>query len=372
MINYLSRAEDKNFLDNLPEKIELEVYNNTLEPQGIITDKFSFRWVRKYFTSGTFELQCALNPNNFELLKKGNILSRLDAVEFGIIENINYEFDNSIGEKIIVTGNLGSHILDWRKTEGTTNFSGTAEDSIRKLVVDNFINTTISRKINNLELQPKSNFTEKIDFQCTDKNILEQCTKISKVSNLGFRILADYVGKRFLLDVYKGRDLSDDIVLSDEDGNIKNSKYEEINSTERTYFEVKGEGEGTNRKKVVIDDGAVGWNRREILIDARDLQQGNLSLLEYEKTLLNRGLEKKTEYVSRKNFDATISLSDNAIYKQDWDLGDIITVRKESWGIEIKERVTEVEEIYSQGKIEIYPTFGTPLPELKEILKEEI
>lgn len=352
--------------------IEIEVYTNKIEPVGIVTDIFYLRWHRKYFTAGEFELECALNDNNFELLKKDNLITRIDAVEFGIVEDIKYTFDEKVGEKIVVKGKFGTRILDWRVFWGSINYEGTSEDAIRKLVRDTLINSSQEVRIDNFELQIRNGFSERTTFQATDRNVLDQCNKICRTSNLGMRVTIDYVRKRFLFDVYKGRDLSSKVVLSDEDNNIKNSNYSEINSTYRGYFKVKGEGEGKDRVEVVINDDQKGWYRREMYIDARDLQKGSIPDEQYKLALRNRGEEKKVDYVQRRTFEATTEFNYNSVYKEDWNLGDIITVRKENWGLEIQERVTEVEEIYTEGEVSINPVFGSPLPEIKDILKGDV
>ena len=116
-------------------------------------------------------------------------------------------------------------------------------------------------------------------------------------------------------------------------------------------------------------------------VDARDIQnkQTNsnneeiiLSDEEYNKLLETRGREKMADRIKFTNFSAETTQSVNDKYKVDWDLGDIVTVYKTEWGIEIQERITEVEETLENGIITVYPTFGSPVPELKDILKEEL
>lgn len=369
-INRLNGFSDEQIQQN---RVELEIYNNRLKPQGIVTDIFGLIWHRKYFSPGEFELQCALNKNNFEILVEDNLVTRLDSIEFGIIQDIKYTFDATVGEKMIVKGRFGSEILNWRIYDKTLNFKGTAEDAIRKMVNDTLISPVLeAQQISELELHKRNGFTEQIEFQCTNKNVLDQVNKICRVSNLGIRVIPDFVREKYLFDVYKGADLSKKVILSDEDGNIKNSQYEEINSTKKNFVLIKGEGEGENRTSVYIDDAGLGWYRREMFVDARDLQRGELPLQDYKNILINRGKEKYAEHKQRRMFDATTEINYNSVYKSDWDLGDIITVRKENWGIEIQERITEIEEVYGDGKVSVYPTFGTPLPEIKDILKGEM
>ena len=53
----------------------------------------------------------------------------------------------------------------------------------------------------------------------------------------------------------------------------------------------------------------------------------------------------------------------NYTYRKDFDLGDIVTVKKPDWGVEATSRITEVEEIYEHGAASIDLTLGDPLPQ---------
>ena len=55
--------------------------------------------------------------------------------------------------------------------------------------------------------------------------------------------------------------------------------------------------------------------------------------------------------------------SGNFKYGSDYDLGDIVTVRKDSFGVSKDLRITEINEIYENGIYKITPTFGSPLPD---------
>ena len=59
-----------------------------------------------------------------------------------------------------------------------------------------------------------------------------------------------------------------------------------------------------------------------------------------------------------KSFQDIYHLQD---YKTKWDLGDIVNIKKEKWGIYTTYRIIEVEETIEDGKKTIYPTFGSPL-----------
>ena len=62
-------------------------------------------------------------------------------------------------------------------------------------------------------------------------------------------------------------------------------------------------------------------------------------------------------------FDYQTAAMGNFKYKKDYDPGDIVTIRKEAWGISLNKRITGIEEVYEQGGVIINPTLGEPIPE---------
>ena len=89
--------------------------------------------------------------------------------------------------------------------------------------------------------------------------------------------------------------------------------------------------------------------------------------MQYLKTYLSkitaRGNEKLAEYGAVEAMDAQTKPFVNFVYREDYDLGDIVTVKKKMWGIEMDKRITEIQEIFENGGFDIVPTFGDPLPE---------
>ena len=93
-------------------------------------------------------------------------------------------------------------------------------------------------------------------------------------------------------------------------------------------------------------------------MDAKGEAKGDLGDEEYAELLKQKGLDNIKDITESINFDVYIN-----DYKKGWDLGDIVTVKKESWGIEADLRIVEVEEVIEESTITITPTFGTALPE---------
>lgn len=130
----------------------------------------------------------------------------------------------------------------------------------------------------------------------------------------------------------------------------------------KNYAIVCGAGEGLDRTIVEVDRTS-GEDRRELLVDARDLSQGEQTEDEYKAILTQRGHDKLDEHNRIQSFEAGIKSSSQFRYTEDWNLGDIVTGRQTEWGVSMDQRVTEVEEIYENDTMTVVPTLGTPAPE---------
>lgn len=76
----------------------------------------------------------------------------------------------------------------------------------------------------------------------------------------------------------------------------------------------------------------------------------------YEVYLLNRGYEKMAEYGSVISFNGTVAPDITFIYKEDYFLGDLVTVENE-YGISVEARIVEVIETYDSTGYHIEPKF---------------
>ena len=76
----------------------------------------------------------------------------------------------------------------------------------------------------------------------------------------------------------------------------------------------------------------------------------------YEVYLLNRGYEKMAEYGTTVSFEGVVAPDVTFTYKEDYFLGDLVTVENE-YGISVKARIKEVIEIDDDNGYKIEPKF---------------
>ena len=147
--------------------------------------------------------------------------------------------------------------------------------------------------------------------------------------------------------------------FSEDKSNIETAKYTYSAKTEKNYALVGGQGEDTNRIIVSVSSGNyTDFDLREVFVDAKNENQGDSTLQAYKEALKTKGNEKLVN--TTESLEVTVYADD---YKKLWDLGDVVNVKKESWGITLKKRITEVEETIENNNQKIYATFGSTLAE---------
>lgn len=343
--------------------LEIRVYSADMLFQGLIENESSFQWTRKYFEPGKFELHCPITDNNKELLRRGNLVWKRGAVEAGVIESLTYHEDASKSE-ITASGRFLSSYMSRRLIRPFYHIeNGLVETAIREIYSN-------AAAIPLVELGPVQGYPEKVTFQATYKNLLTYVEKLAKYSDTGFRFRPDFVNKKITFELYRGTDhtvgqsTNQRIVFSDWYGNLAKTEYFENDQTYKNVCYVGGQGEGTARTIVTAgNDSLVGLDRREVFLSASDIQTENLTDDQYKAALIQRGADELKKDNLAVSVSSEVDPSGNFKYGSDYDLGDIVTVRKDSFGVSKDLRITEINEIYENGIYKITPTFGSPLPD---------
>ncbi len=344
-------------------KVSLTVYDRDLNELGVIDNYSSLRWRSKYFEYGEFELHINNSINNRKLLAKDNIIKRSDLSEdeeVGIIETWKFNDD---GEKvsIVVYGSFGLSLLERRIIKTRINYSGDFIGGFRKLL-------TTMRPFKKLDIIDSDIASEKVEYQCTYKNVYEFHKKLSKASNIAGKIVADLKNKRFKYINYEGKDRTEiqknnaRYEFSESESNIATSDYSYSSISEINDVLIGGVGEGVDRvirTITQVTEDTHDFDIKEAFVDAKNESKDDLTEDEYNAILDNLGTQKLTGPTESYEFKVKNTID----YRTKWNLGDIVNIKKESWGIDERKRITEVEEIFERGKYEVIPTFGTPISE---------
>lgn len=343
--------------------MELYIKDRNLKTVGVIDEYNSIIWANRFSNVGDFEIYTPVSQHALNLLRQEYFVTRTDDEMVAIIEKIDIKTSEESGSFLTVSGRCAKSILARRIVWKQTILKGTVEECLRKLVTENVISPEIpERKIPNFFLADAHGFTEKMEAQVTGGNLLDVISKICNTYDYGFKVFLNDYGQ-FLFDVVKGEDRSYNqtknpyVVFSPNFDNLLGTDYQNDLSSLKNVALVAGEGEGLDRKNVVVGF-AEGMNRRELYVDAKDLttNNGEITASEYDTILSERGNEKLSETVITEAFSGEIEPKINYRYKTDFYLGDIVQIENE-YGMTASPRIYEIIENEDETGYKLIPKF---------------
>ena len=340
--------------------MEIHVYDRNLKRLGTIENHTSLQWHRKYYECGTFELHTPVTTENLNLLKPGNIITIREKKEAAVIRGDQTEEESTLVNEIVRNGYFLPIYFNDRLTGPLFNFSGTVEDAMRFM-----INRT--QPIPLLQITDPIGDETQIIFQATYKNLLTYLGKLARYAEVGLRVVPDFKSKTMTFETYKGIDRTQAqgenprVVFSEAYNNLNQAKHNYSDGTMKTKIVVGGTGDGLDRVYVTVG-GGTGFDLREEFLDAKDVNKDELTDAEYIEALRTRGMEYLAEHGTIENFEAEAEEDVNFTYEKDYDLGDIVTVKKKKWNTAQNLRITELCEVYEYGGMYVVPTFGDALP----------
>lgn len=353
--------------------MDLTVLNRNFERIGVIDDFTSLIWHPKFYTAGVFKINLPMTDNNLALVQEKNIIHKPGSDEAGIVDNYYYSSDEEGRETIEASGYFLTGLLGRRIVPKLTTFYASYRDAMRSLVDQNAITTDAKRVIPHLKLADvEADTAEKKRLQVTGKNLLSYLGKLSQVAEIGFK--CRYMRTHMEFYTYTGQDrsrrqsINPRVIFAHEYDNLGGTEYtyNEIDTITAAY--VGGEGEGAARTIIEVDSGATGLDRYEVFVDSGATREEGMTDAEYLRILNQEGLEVITP--AAENFAGSMVNSRTTIYKQDFDLGDVVTVFNKRWNKELSVRITEVEEVNDTSGERIVVYFGSTERTIADILNE--
>jgi hypothetical protein len=182
-----------------------------------------------------------------------------------------------------------------------------------------------------------------------------------------------------LFETYKGLDrtsaqsVNPRCIFSLDYNNVESQEYTESDGSYRNVCLVGGTGEGSERVMATVGS-ATGLDRFEVFNDQKSLSNVvdgvTLTEAEYLALLEGKGNEKLAESKAVCVFDSAIDVNANRKYKEDYDLGDIVTNINKKWGVKLDTRIEEIEEVYEDGNEKINVVFGDEAPTIIDKIKK--
>ena len=349
------------------------VYDTSLNRLGVADVYESLIWIRRYFANGTFELVAPANQTNIKLLKKHNLITLESDNEIAYISTISITQDEAKNATIKATGALYSGKLSQHTILiGATNLKDLIEDNLREivLIVDDVV----------------ANIT--FDNDGYGKNLGEVVEALARRDNFGYKVVLE--SGTLIFKVFYGTDRSKAqsenprVIFSQEYENLLTSDYlnSDVGTINTVYARCKVPAgvqacipptydiipdDGIERFEAYIEVDAVTYDIEQTIGDGGDTI--TLTYLNYSATLANMQAEAEKALVEvQENFEGAIAFAEQ--YKDKYDLGDVVTVFNDTWGISTNQRITEITEVYDNVQNSIIPTFGNPARTILDIIKE--
>ena len=358
---------------------------------GIIDDAKSIIWHDVYYGVGDFEVYAPCTPESVSLLIVGNYVTRYGDDNIGIIEKVNITYSAQDGRMIIASGRFAKSLLDRRIIYTLSGYSvsptilrGNVEDAARKLVTQNAINCTFDsgRNIAELVLGTDAGISKTIvddsgaaaDKQVTHDNLLEYTDSLLEEYGIGAKcVLNDAL--KLAYTVYAGADRSADnsdgnepVIFSQDFDNLISTTYSYDESLLKNTAIIGGEGEGEARFHAIVKSSASGAARREVFVDAssnsRTYKDENgdeqtLTDAEYNAQLETVGLQAISGLAITETFDGEVDLMSGSFrYRDNFSLGDIVTIQDLEIGLYINARILEVTEVEDDSGYMISIVYG--------------
>lgn len=379
----------------LNKKIEITVFqvnDQTFEAVGQIDEYTSLMWPDAFLGKAMFQLWAPITDSNAEMLKENNVI--WCGGENAAVIKIVKETVNEEGEKEYnVKGWTLEYYLVDKIIEGLYNKTGNMPastimyDIVNRMVINP---TNKNRKIPYLVNAVDTRVGKTISgYQKTGGSIYDALYTLAYESDIGFSVLFDPHQKRLIFEVRAGVDRTHEqtenepVVFSTELEDVLSSSYYLNIEDVKNVAMVQGEDSGTARVTVYTGDvNSKGMERKELYVDARDLQstysdssgtQHQLTAAEYRAILIQRGNEKLAEHQKTETFEAQIRQFGDIQYEfgVDYQKGDKVTVIDRQLGLSVSARITSVEEDYDD-EYALVLTFGYSYPTLLQRAKRQM
>ncbi|HBC89940.1 MAG TPA: hypothetical protein DCZ00_00670 [Lactococcus sp.] len=353
--------------------------------EGILESFKSLNINWRAYKHHDFQMTALFNEHSINLLKVDTVLLIEDC--FFYVEAVRVE-DSTTGMI-----NISGKSLAGKSTKRIV-YPPYSTNSVRPEVIAydllnrNMITSTSDRQLKYLTLGATPNFgTNAIPYQNSYGVLSEEVNQLCTAYELCFReVPINLENPIAQIEFYKGRDLSGigGVEFNLKFENMTSECFEHSIADWATAAYVFGEGEGANRKSVIVTQDIStgrpqGLDINEIYVDARDLQQTfqndagqqvTLTDEQYRAQLIQRGEQSLAQRPLILNINGDIDTKSQLFkFKKDYDLGDRVRQTSDLFGLTKTAILTEMQETWDADGHHLTPTFDKESPTIFDILK---
>lgn len=355
----------------------------TLDRLAILNTYTAFSWVRTWGESGAFKIWAPLTAENEEFLVRENLVWPDSQHHVGVIESVHKYTSEDTGLALIevsgrfIAASYLSRRIIWENALITDN----PANVIHKLVRSNAIacqdyDRRLGPAIQTSMILDGTLPSQRITYCNSYGNLWEQVRGLDL--EYGLDVEFQY-GDQVLTGVISaGTDKTNSVNLSTDLGFLTGADYLLDGTDFCNTALIAGEGEGADRtKSYIIPSSATQRNRRELYVDARDLQKTSdsteepMSDEEYLAALTQRGQKKLLDFPLYESYECSLQLAGESgyVFGEDYNLGDTITLTDSTLMIQVQALVKEHQMSEDKdGRIDTL-VFGVCVPTITYLVK---
>ena len=352
---------------------EIYVRDKNLNKIGLIDNAESVIWTNRYFECGDFEIYAKATTQILKLCKNGRFLSHSDSNEPMMIEEYKITTDLDGIDYITISGRCATAILARRIVHeySWTNTGETYADlKIKDLIEQNVTNPELYRNLRLIDkmkyknLVPTTSAKKYPGGTYLGKSVYEAVTDICKYVGYGIKTSIKYATGTTTIEntgflqvtLYEGVDRSKKqnklpaVVFSPSYGNLAESEYG-VSWTNYANAGTAYTTSGTNKGVLEVFNTVTGLDRYETSVDVSDAVNLTETYELYMSMIHARVNEKMANLRQNVAFDGKVVFSESFKYKDDYNLGDIVTMENDYGASETLRIVEVIESLDSNGYI---------------------
>ena len=360
-------------------RADIRVFDGQFNFLGEVSDYEEFVLTKRLTMFGEFQIAINYDKANARLFEVGNFIY-LDSERSGIIDHVERRLGGASdkGESLFVKGFTPEHILTYRITYPPSwadawSRVSQGESVIKPLVQNNMGSASeyANRIIPSVHYAPSLGRGRIVFFHTAYKKLHEEVSTLAILSGLGIKMTMEPEAKRFLFDVFVGRDLSSaqtnvpPVIFSSEYDNVFSQCYTESRINYKNVAIVGTMERGMTGGVAYIGDQNSGKMRRELFVPGNDIPAGQI------QQQVERGNARLSERGYVRTLDGVINPHHSLKYREDYKLGDIVTMKYDD--IMLHTPITEVTEKWTaKNGYGLAMTFGNRVPTLIDKIKQDI
>lgn len=246
----------------MSDDLSIEVFDKNLVPLDHLERFTGLRWLERFTSYGEFELWCPITEKNSELLKDENYIWINKSKTAGVIEYIEKSKNENNEKEFHVKGRHLIAKLRGRVIYPTFNGSGLISAIMKQQVNDYAINPkNVANKLEVLQIAQSQDFGDMVTYQQTGSDLLEEQLYLCEANNVGIRVDLDYNNHKMIYNVLKpvnrsvNQSATMPVVFDSSSDEILSSNYVANKSEVCNVAIVAGEGEGSARKVIEVQEG---------------------------------------------------------------------------------------------------------------------